>query len=665
MFRRAIAAVVWLSLLFVLACSPALPPSPPDASHVTKGGGAAAQQPGSGAAPGGPLDDVMVAEGDPGPVPVTRADPARGSRLAPVTIVVFSDFECPFCKHLGGTLRQLEQRYGAEQLRVVWKNFPLAFHKQARPTAEAAMAVFAHAGPKGFWAFHDAIFTSDERLSPEVEATALRRAGVTPGQIQQLVQQSGAAQKVDADMALAARLGVNGTPASFINGVLLVGAQPAERFAEIIDAQLASARALRAEGTPPERIYAELAKKNFAPPAEEPDDADEEEGASGAVYLVPVGDSPVRGAETALVTMVLFSDYQCPFCRRVTPTVEKLRAQYGDKLRVVWKDNPLPFHPRAEPAAELAREARAQKGDVAFWQANDRLLAGENALDDAALEAVAADLQLNVAAAKRAIASHKHAAKIDADAELADDLDAQGTPYFFINGRRLVGAQPVEKFQAIIDEEIAKAEAMVVAGTPRAKVYEAIQKQAVPPAPPPKVSVPPPPKGHPGKGAAAGKVVIQMFSDFQCPYCARAAATMDEIIKAFPGKVRVVYRHLPLPFHPEAQLAAEAAMEALAQKGPAGFWKMHDRLFKAHDASNLDRAALEQHAASIGLDAARFAKALDEHTHRAAVEGDAQTARSAGITGTPGFVINGYMVSGAQPLAKFKKVVRRALSEAN
>ncbi|KYF83320.1 hypothetical protein BE11_07535 [Sorangium cellulosum] len=656
MLRRAIAAVAWLSLLFTLSCSSALPPSPPGTSQPAEGGGAPPR-------PGAPGNELMVVEGDPGPVPVTRADPARGSRLAPVTIVVFSDFECPFCKHLGGTLRQLEQRYGPEQLRIVWKNMPLAFHKQARPTAEAAMAVFAHAGPAGFWAFHDAIFAADERLSPEIEAAALRRAGVTPGQIQQLVQQSGAARKVEADMALAARLGVNGTPASFINGVLLVGAQPAEEFAEIIDAQLAAARELRAAGTPPEQVYAALATKNFAAPAEEPEDA-EEEDVSAVVNLVPVGDSPVRGKDTALVTMVMFSDYQCPFCRRVTPTIEKLAAQYGDKLRVVWKDNPLPFHPRAEPAAELAREARAQKGDAAFWQANDRLLAGEAALDDASLEAVAAELQLNVAAAKRAIASRKHAAKIEADVELADDLGASGTPHFFINGRRLIGAQPIEKFQAIIDEEIAKAEAMVVAGTPRAGVYESIQKQAVPPEPPPRVSVPPPSREHPGKGAAAGKVVIQMFSDFQCPYCARGGATMDELLKAFPGKVRVVFRHLPLPFHPEAQLAAEAAMEAMAQRGPAGFWKMHDRLFKDNAASNLDRAALEQHAASLGLDAARFARALDERTHRAAVEADMQVAKSAGITGTPGFVINGYLVSGAQPLAKFKKVVRRALAEA-
>ncbi|AUX48956.1 DSBA oxidoreductase [Sorangium cellulosum] len=663
MIRRALAAVAWLSLLLALSCAPSVPPAPASARLT-----AASAPPSAGAAAAdrAPRDGAALEPADAGAVPVTRADPARGSRLAPVTIVVFSDFECPFCKLLGGTLKQLEQRYGPEQLRIVWKNYPLAFHKQARPSAEAAMAVFAHAGPGGFWAFHDAIFETDERLSPEIEAAALRRAGVTPGQVRRLVEETGAARKVDADIALAGRLGVTGTPASFINGVLLSGAQPAERFAAIIDAQLAEARALRAEGTPPEQVYAALSKKNIAAGADDEEgEGDAEARERATVHLVPVGDSPVRGKDTALVTLVMFGDYQCPFCLRVMPTLDQLTAQYGDKLRIVWKDNPLPFHPMAEPAAELAREARAQKGVDGFWGAHGGLLRAQGNLDAAALDAVAADLRLDVAAAKRAVASRKHAAKIEADMELADDLGARGTPCFFINGRRLLGAQPLEEFQAMIDEEIARAEAMVVAGTPRAKVYEEIQKQAVPPPSPPKVSLPPPPKGHPGKGAAAGKVVVQAFSDFQCPFCARGAATMDELIKAFPGKVRVVFRHLPLPFHPDAQLAAEAAMEALAQKGPAGFWKMHDLLFKDPRSDNLDRAALERHAATLGLDAARFARALDERTHQAAVEADAKVAADAGIKGTPGFVINGYLISGAQPLAKFKKVVRRALGEAN
>lgn len=663
MLRRAINAVSWMSLLFILACGAAPPPSP-GASRAANDGAAALEAPRAGGSlPEGAEHD----EGDLGPVPVTRADPTRGSRLAPVTIVVFSDFECPFCKGLEHTLKRLEQRYGAEQLRLVWKNYPLAFHRHARPAAEAGMAVLAHRGQSAFWAFHDAIFGADGRLSSETLAAALRRADVDPGELERLLKDGAAARKVDADMALATRLGVTGTPASFVNGILVSGAQPFEHFAEIVDAQLAEARALEAAGTPKAQVYAALAKKNFAPPAEEEEDAQdgEDEAESKTRYIVPVGDSPVRGKGTALVTLVMFGDYECPFCRRVAPTVDQLAAQYGEKLRVVWKDNPLAFHKRAEPAAQLAREARAQKGEQAFWRAHDLLLAPSTGLDEAALDAVAADLKLNVKAAKRAIDAHKHAGRIEEDMDLADDLGALGTPCFFINGRRLLGAQPIEKFQQIIDEEIQNAEALVAAGTPPAKVYESLQKDAVAPPPPPKVNVTPPAKGHPSKGAPGGKVVVQMFGDFQCPYCARGAATMNELIKAFPGKVRVVFRHLPLPMHPEAQLASEAAMEALAQRGPAAFWKLHDLLFKESDASNLDRDALLRHAASIGLDIPRFTRALDERTHRAAVEADAKAAESAGIRGTPGFVINGYFVSGAQPLAKFKKVVRRALGEVN
>lgn len=665
LLRRVVVAVVWpLVLLITIACAPARSPSSSDARPASGGAGQVAAAASGAAGVEAWPEEGGPAVGDPGPVPVTRADPARGSRLAPVTLVVFSDFECPFCQRMSPTLKQLEQRYGPEQLRVVWKNYPLGFHREARPTAEAAMAVFAHYGPSAFWKFHDAIFDAQERLSPAVAQAALRQAGVSPEALPSLLQDGAAARKVDADLALAARLGVSGTPASFVNGVLISGAESFSAFAEVIDAQLGAARALRAQGTPPERIYATLTQKNLAPPERARGEEDEDEAQAAKVRLVPVGDSPVRGKSTALVTLMMFGDFECSYCGRVMPTIDQLSAQYGDKLRIVWKNSPLAFHRRAEPAAELALEARAQKGDAVFWEVHHRLLSDPKALDDDALARIAADLKLNVAAVKQAIASHRHAAVIEADSDLSDDLGVTGTPTFFVNGRALVGAQPIENFQALIGEEMAKAEALVAAGTPPAKVYEARQSQAEPPPLPPRVTLPPPGKGSPGKGAAAGKVVVQMFADFQCPYCARGAETMDALIKAFPSSVRVVWRNLPLPMHDQAQLAAEGAMEAFAQQGAAGFWKMHDLLLADPTTGNLERAALERHAARLGLDAARFAAALDARTHRAEVEADAKAAVSAGVRGTPGFVVNGYFVSGAQPLAKFKKLVRRALGEA-
>src|SRR6185312_15435353 len=205
------------------------------------------------------------------------------------------------------------------------------------------------------------------------------------------------------------------------------------------------------------------------------------------------------GKATAPVTIIEFADFQCPFCRRVAPTLDQLQKIYGDKVRLVFKHEPLPFHPHAAPAAELAIEARAQKGDKGFWAVYDRLFraascqgnaqltvkseceaAGgtwednQHKLDDQDLLDHAKALGLDVSRVSAAITGHKHQAEMEVDMDLADDMQANGTPHFFINGRRLVGAQPIDKFQAIIDEELAKAEGLIKGGVAASKVYEKI-----------------------------------------------------------------------------------------------------------------------------------------------------------------------------------------------
>jgi protein-disulfide isomerase len=122
---------------------------------------------------------------------------------------------------------------------------------------------------------------------------------------------------------------------------------------------------------------------------------------------------------------------------------------------------------------------------------------------------------------------------------------------------------------------------------------------------------------------------------------------------------------MPLPFHKDAPLAAEAAQEAFAQKGNTGFWAMHNKLFEAQGSEGaLSRENLEKIAGEIGLDVAKFKAALDSHKHKAKVEADAKVGNDAGINGTPGFVINGYYLSGAQPAPAFKKLINKALKEA-
>jgi protein-disulfide isomerase len=249
--------------------------------------------------------------------------------------------------------------------------------------------------------------------------------------------------------------------------------------------------------------------------------------------------------------------------------------------------------------------------------------------------------------------------------DLAADLDARGTPAFFINGRKLSGAQPLERFVQVVDEELAKAKDLAkTKRIPATRIYAEITKQGRGAAPPEKKQIAAPTKDNPSRGPAKAPIVVQAFMDFQCPFCKRALPTIESLEKAYPGRIRVVWRNLPLPFHNLARPAAAAAMEAYAQGGNKAFWKMHDLVFAAQSTpSALERPALESYAAQIGLDVARFRQALDDGRHEAVIKADEAAANSANINGTPNFVINGYLVTGAQPLRSFKNAVEHALTD--
>lgn len=191
-------------------------------------------------------------------------------------------------------------------------------------------------------------------------------------------------------------------------------------------------------------------------------------------YNVPILEhDPQRGAAEPLVTVVMFSDFQCPFCSRVEPTVAQVLSTYPD-VRVVWKDNPLPFHRQADEAALLAHEARAQRGDEGFWAMHATLFENYRNLENADLEGYASAQRLDMSGVRRALRDRPYDASIEADQALAAQLGARGTPSFFINGMKLTGAQPFSAFQRLIDQELAHARNLVASGTPRGGIYEAI-----------------------------------------------------------------------------------------------------------------------------------------------------------------------------------------------
>jgi len=603
------------------------------------------------------------------PIPISSKDPMWGNRDAPVTIVMWSDFQCPFCSRVEPTLQQIKDTYGPSKVRIVWKNYPLPFHQNAKPAAEAAEGVFEMAGNDAFWKWHDTDFKNQGSMGTDSYIKWAQDAGVKDiAAYKAGLESHKFAAKVEKDENDGKAAGVQGTPAFFINGVFVNGAQPFDNFKRTIDQELQKAQAKIAAGTPASRIYVEMTKENHknAPAAK---DQDEDKEDTSTVFKIPLGNSPVRGPANALVTIVEFSDFQCPFCSRVEPTLKAIREKYGDKVRLVWKNEPLPFHPHAEPIAEAAMEVRAEKGDKAFWAFHDAVYANQKDLSDETIVKEATDAGASADKVKNAMANHTHKKELDADQDLVDDFQANGTPHFFIDGRRLVGAQPEEKFDKIIDEEIPKAQALISKGVKPTDVYEALTKDGKGPPPPEMKAVPANlPTNDPARGNLHAKVVIHEWSDFQCPFCGRVEPTVAQVMKDYGDKIKFVWHDLPLPMHPDAPLAAQAAREAYAQKGPSAFWTMHDKMFA--DQHHIKRDDLDGYAKGLNLDMDKWKAALDGSTHTAEIDADKQAANSDGISGTPAFIIvpgnakQGYYISGAQPYSKFRKVIELALSQA-
>lgn len=156
----------------------------------------------------------------------------------------------------------------------------------------------------------------------------------------------------------------------------------------------------------------------------------------------------------------------------------------------------------------------------------------------------------------------------------------------------------------------------------------------------------------PTRGPDNAKVTIVEFSDFECPFCGRAHDTVEEVMAAYAGKVKLVFRQFPLSFHPHAQKAAEASLCAQEQ---GKFWEYHDQLFKNQKA--LEPTDLKGYAKTVGIDEAKFASCLDTGAKKSSVDSDQKAGSAVGVNGTPAFFINGYMISGAQPLEEFKKII--------
>lgn len=627
-------------------------------------------------------------------------NPSVGPMDARVTIVEVTDFSCIPCRRMASDLKRLQKKY-PKDVRLVFMNNPSFQNVNGKLAAVGGLSA---KNQNKFWEYHDEVFANQRKITEPDLVNYAQKVGLNVEKFKTDLKDNRLNQMVAMDQRQARMLGIRKMPAVFVNGRHFAANVTFDALEKVVKEEMKEADKLLAQmsksGAAGGRagrgrrhmVYREFMRNALSsltgggpqrPDRPRPQRPQED---PKAVYRVPIEGKPWKGAENALVTMVVVSEFQCPFSNRVNPTVKQIMEAYKGKVKYIWLNNPLPFHKEAGMAAEAAMEVFAQKGNKGFWEFHDKLFAGQQTIrseKQAFIEKTAASMGVNMAKLKEAIEKGKHKAEIAKDQTLARSLGAMGTPTFFINGRKLRGARPFPAFKALIDEEVTKAEATIKQGkaTP-ATYYASIQKTALnrvkylpgsgPSAqrPPRKIVDPTvvykmPVEGKPWKGAEHALVTIVESSEFQCPFCNRVNPTLAQILEAYKGKVKIVFHHNPLGFHPQAMNAAIASHEAFVQKGSKGFWTFHDKVFADQQALRRDgRAFLEKVAGEVGLNMAKFKEALDKQTHKTLMEEQRKLSEKLGSRGTPGFFINGKIFSGARPFEQFKQKIDEELKKA-
>lgn len=398
--------------------------------------------------------------------------PAHGAEDALVTIVEFSDYACSFCARARDLLDALALLYPG-QLRLVHRSVP--FLSESDLAATAARAAAAQGKHRAMEARLYAVRGQVDRAGVELLAQEL---GLDMLRFRAALDAGTHRGEVAADAQLAAALKVTSTPTFFINGRPVVGARPLAAFVEVIEAERARAvAAAQRSGLRGRALYREL----VAAGRESGDDAPAARPARlelspYATYRVGTGwPGLATGPASAPVTLVVFSDFECPYCAANQAALARVRATFGDSLRVVFRHFPLGFHRRAQLAAEAAMAAAAQGK---FWSFHDHLLAQPGALGRAELEAAARAVGLDLVRFRAELEARSHRDAVLLDAAAGGALGVDGTPTMFVNGLAVPGVLPPERLEALIEAQLQAARALVAGGIEAGDVYAVIMSAA-------------------------------------------------------------------------------------------------------------------------------------------------------------------------------------------
>lgn len=328
--------------------------------------------------------------------------PRKGPKDAPITMTEFADFHCPFCKQAAPTLDRVFQNYPGK-IQFIFRNYPLSKTPGTGsfPTHEAA----ACAQEQGkFWEYHDAVFTSPN--TPQGEADLINLAknlGLDETKFQDCLKSGRTRSAIQEDIKEGDQRKVQGTPMIFLNDQTVEGAYPYEHFVSVIEGILNPTKAKAAPPSP-----------TPSPAAPSP---------ASVVQFDDLAGRPMLGAKDAPITLVEFSDFYCPFCQRVEPTLEQLEKNYAGKIRRIWRHYPLPFHTGSDRVHE-ASECAHEQGK--FWPYHKKLFERQGTpFDEKALIKLAGELDLNKKKFEKCLKSGKYKERVQKDISKGSESGVQ------------------------------------------------------------------------------------------------------------------------------------------------------------------------------------------------------------------------------------------------
>ncbi len=373
--------------------------------------------------------------------------PGRGPREALVTAELFCNFAHVQCASAERLLRRMLDRY-PDGLRVVYRQVVLPF-RDSQAVAEGSIEAFVQGR---FLELADAAAARGTPLRlRELEAVA-GRAGIDVQALRSALEDHRHVRRLEEDSMRRELLGVGSL------GIAWNGEPSADLSLEAMERSYARARELAArrlgEGVPRERIHGLLVRDAIAARARAVAEGSRRRVADAEAprTRISAGNAPTRGASDAAVTIVVYTDFECAYCRREEELLARLLALYPDRLRLVYKHFPLAQHGGARAAAEAAECARAQGR---FWELHQTLFSSSGRIRAAELDRLIAAAGVDASRLRADLARGACAAAVDADLAEGRALGVESTPTLFVNGMKLVGLRSLAELRALVEDETA------------------------------------------------------------------------------------------------------------------------------------------------------------------------------------------------------------------